>query len=301
MSAERDKLFATLGIISGDAPLSQFGQAIFDEQKSSRQPRKESIGKGFILDPVTGEVTRDQSYADYESQRDAIDAQRRDTLQEQMLERLGYGAQVRAQMPHYTLQDTDTGVAPVQVNPLASGGAGVGPTIPIQRPVSPEARQKAAEAERLAQEAASLHEELSKTQGVVSSPKDIAANAIGKVPVVGQGVKQWTREKMYRPDQLSLQTRGARFEQNLSNLAAGLALTGYELEQRDRWSPFIVGISQDESKRRLENIERDFGQRRDAALDANRIRPSRGATGEWGEPRPSKRVRVDAEGNVIGN
>lgn len=273
MSVDRDKLFATLAVISGDKPLSQWGQNVMDQRtRVGAVPRKTSIGNGFILDPATGEVSRDPGYAEYEKERDALTAAQRETLQAQMLDRLGYSAALRARQPRYTTVDTEGGVAPVQFNPSAPGGAGVGRVIPVIPPVSPETRQKAAESERLAQEASSLHAELGKTRGVVSSPKDIASNVVGQVPVVGAAAGRVLREKLYSPDQLSLQTRGARFEQNLSNLAAGMALTGYELEQRDRWSPFAVGISQDEAQRRLENIQRDFGNRRDAQLNANKPR-----------------------------
>lgn len=273
MSADREKLMATIAIISGDKPLSQWGQSVLDQRtRVAAQPRKTSIGNGFILDPVTGEVSRDPGYAEYEKERDAIAAGMKDRTQAQMLERLGVSADLRARQPRYSLQETEGGAVPVQFNPQASGGVGTGPMVPIQRPAPPEARQKAAESERIAQEAANLHAELSKTRGAISSPKDIAASVVGKVPVVGAPAGRVLREKMYSDDQLSLQTRGARFEQNLSNLAAGMALTGYEIEQRDRWSPFAVGISQEEAERRLLNVQRDFGNRRDTILNANKTR-----------------------------
>lgn len=273
MSADRDKLLATLAILSGDKVLSQWGQASMSQRAAAAAaPRKSSIGNGFILDPATGEVTRDPGYAEYERQRDELAAQQRERLQEQMLERLGVSAQLRAQLPRYSLQETEGGVVPVQGNPLAAGGVAVGPTVALERPTTPEARQKAAESERLAQEAVNLYAELERTGGVVSSPKDIASSVVGKLPVVGPPAGRVLRETLYTPDQLSIQTRGARFEQNLSNLAAGMALTGYELEQRDRWSPFAVGISQPEALRRLANIQRDFGNRRDTILNANKTR-----------------------------
>jgi hypothetical protein len=275
MSADRDKLMATLAIISGDKPLSQWGQAVMDQRtRVAAQPRKTSIGNGFILDPTTGEVVRDPGYAAYEKERDAIEAAARDRMQGQMLERLGVGADLRARQPRYSLEDTEGGAVPVQYNPLAEGGVGTGPKVSIQRPVTPE---------RLSLEARSLYDELGKKKGVVSTPKDIlTTDVLPKVPVVGSAVSRATREALYSPEQLSVQTRGARFEQNLSNLAAGLALTGYELEQRNRWSPFVSGISQEEAQRRLENIERDFGARRDAALDANRS--------NTGGPRNTRRI-----------
>lgn len=281
-TTERDRLFATLAIASGDRPLTTLGKEMMGASNAARlQARKTSIGNGFIMDPNTGQVVRDPGYAAWEQQRDALHEEQRARLQEQMLERLGYGADLRAKQPHYSLQETEGGVVPVQGNPLAPGGTNVGEVLPVTPPLPAGAKQKAAESERLAVEARALYEELSRTRGVVNTPKDILTNdVLPKVPVVGASVARATREALYSPEQLSVQTRGARFEQNLSNLAAGMALTGYELEQRNRWSPFVSGISQQEAQRRLENIERDFGARRDATLGAGSVR-SGGASGSW--------------------
>ena len=273
---ERQRLLATLGLVSGDPILVTTGKELMDEvvrQRASASARNSSMGHGFILDAATGEVIRDPTYAKYEDERNELEAAQRRQVQEDMLARLGYGADLRARQPKYESTPTEGGVVPTQINPNAPGGARAESLIPVQQPIPSDARQKAAEADRLAAEARGIYGELEKTRGVVSSPKDIGTSVLSKVPVVGGGAAQAAQEQMFTPKQLAVKSRANRFEQNLSNLAAGLALTGFELEQRNKWSPFAAGISQEESKRRLENIERDFGQRRDAILMAPSLKP----------------------------
>lgn len=53
-------------------------------------------------------------------------------------------------------------------------------------------------------------------------------------------------------------TRVARLESRLSQLASGLAVTGFEMSDRQRWSPHAPGVSDDERKRRIENIKKDL-------------------------------------------
>ena len=53
-------------------------------------------------------------------------------------------------------------------------------------------------------------------------------------------------------------TRGARFESKLSQLMAGLNVTGYEMSDRQKWSPFAPGVEQSERQIRLDNIKKDL-------------------------------------------
>lgn len=294
----RDRAFATLGIISGDPALSKLGETKL--RAVGRAPRgKVHVGNGFLLDKATGQVEQDPRYADFIDEQEERRAARAAQSQANILDRMGYGANLRRTAPNYTNVPTDGGQAILQTNPEASGGAGPRETIPVTPPLSGDDRQKAAESERLAVEAGELYDELRSVGGVVSSPKDIIGDVINKIPAVGGGLSRAAQEQMFSPEQQEVRSRGARFEQNLSNLAAGLALTGYELEQRNRWSPFATGISQEESQRRLANIQRDFGSRRDTILKAPRMQPS-----DSNHPAPSrstKRVRVDAEGNILGD
>lgn len=263
---EINAALANVAMLSGDEVLGRFGAA---QLRTGNRSRKSSIGRGFILDTQTGAVSRDPNYADYERGRDALESDQRARLQDDMLARLGVSADLRSKQPRYTAQEAEGGVAPVQLNPNAAGGARAEPTIPVRRPIANADAQTAAESERLAAEAQDLHDELSRVEGVVSSPKDIAASAIGKVPLIGPGASQAAQEGMFGADQLALKTRGARLESDLSKLAAGLSLTGFEIEQRNRWSPFAAGISQAESQRRLENIERNFATRGRTIRNAN--------------------------------
>lgn len=313
--ASREEINAILAIASGDEALTKVGEAQLRAQAGNRS-RKSSIGKGFILDTTTGQVVRDPSYADYEHGRDTLESEQRSRLQDDMLTRLGVSADLRAKQPRYTSQEAEGGVAPIQLNPTAPGGARAEPTIPVRRPIANPDAQNAAESERLAQEARDLHSEMERVQGAVSSPKDIITSLIGKVPGVGGGASQAAQEGMFSPAQLSVKTRGARFESDLSKLAAGLSLTGFEIEQRNRWSPLAPGISQAESERRLENIERNFASRGRTIRNANQPRNPNGVShSEYLEstnpedshaytsssPTKAKRIKVDAQGNPIGN
>jgi len=81
--------------------------------------------------------------------------------------------------------------------------------------------------------------------------------------VAPDGVSRLARENLVYTDPKAREylAAGNRLTQRLSNLAAGLTVTGYEMKARDTWSPFAVGISQEERQIRLNNIGKDlFGK-----------------------------------------
>jgi hypothetical protein len=121
------------------------------------------------------------------------------------------------------------------------------------------AEQKAREADRLAAEAARLKGTM--PSGAVHRGKDLVVDiASGVRPVFGQLVGS----AMYDKDQNKWRADANRFDQDVSNLAAGLAITGFELENKQKWSPQAPGISEEEAKDRWDNIQQTFKGRASA-------------------------------------
>ena len=83
--------------------------------------------------------------------------------------------------------------------------------------------------------------------------------------VLPEGVSRKAEEDIVYtdPDVRKYRTKIGRLEGDLSKLASGLAVTGFEMQDRKRWSPFAEGISQEERQNRLLNIdellEREIG------------------------------------------
>lgn len=71
--------------------------------------------------------------------------------------------------------------------------------------------------------------------------------------------KRWVEDKMYSSEGVhTYRTKVARLESKLSQLASGLAVTGYEMSDRQKWSPNAAGITDAERERRLENVNNDL-------------------------------------------
>lgn len=62
------------------------------------------------------------------------------------------------------------------------------------------------------------------------------------------------------PDVRRYRTKIARLESDFSKLASGLAVTGFEMTDRKRWSPYAEGISQKEREGRLGNLRELLGR-----------------------------------------
>jgi hypothetical protein len=54
--------------------------------------------------------------------------------------------------------------------------------------------------------------------------------------------------------------KAARWESELSKIAAGLNVTGFEMTDRQKWSPFAPGLSADEAARRWQVLSGTLGQ-----------------------------------------
>jgi hypothetical protein len=269
--AERERNLALIAAVSGDPALAQAAQVM--QRMGPRRQSAIQLGNGFIYDPETGQTWQDPKFAAFVASRDRAAAERADASE------AARDARLNRQLDAQDARSARTLVAR-------------GENVPFNQ------RVHAAEANRLAQEARELYGELRRVSGVVSSPKDILASATGAVPAVGTGVARVAEGQMFTPEQRAVKARGRRFEQNLSNLAAGMALTGFELEQREKWSPFASGISQEEALARLLNVERDFGARRDSILTAGGLAPG-GENANTPPARATKRVRVDEQGNAL--
>jgi hypothetical protein len=124
------------------------------------------------------------------------------------------------------------------------------------------ADQKAALAEELADRAAGLKTRM--PAGAINAGKDLAVDLTSKVwPGAAQALGEKLYDKGLDPD--SWRADADSFDQDVSNLAAGLAVTGFELENKQKWSPRAPGISAQESQNRFDNMQSKFA-RRAAAL-----------------------------------
>ena len=90
---------------------------------------------------------------------------------------------------------------------------------------------------------------------MINSPKIQAA--ISWIP--SASLQRLAEEKVYLTPQVKAYiARLNRVESKLSQLAAGLNVTGYEMKDRQRWSPNAPGITDEERQLRLQNVERDL-------------------------------------------
>lgn len=65
----------------------------------------------------------------------------------------------------------------------------------------------------------------------------------------------------YTPAQQYQRARSSQLESSISKLMAGLALTGFELGERKKWSPFAPGLTDAQSKQRLGIINEIFREK----------------------------------------
>lgn len=258
--SNREEQLGLLGVLTGDPALSAMGQHFLEKARRevAASGKRMHIGNGFIMEP-DGTVSQDPGYASYIDEQNSIRDQRQAAQNQAMLDRMFVGADLKRSQPRYSTTPTEGGQAVIQTNPEATGGARMEDTIPVAAPIGPEARQKASEAERLAAEAMALRTEL-ESVAAVKPGVDIPSDWLRQSDLT-RGFAPALERSVYDENELAVRARGNRFEQNLSNLAAGLALTGYEIAERQKWSPFAPGINRSESLKRLDNVYRDFTTR----------------------------------------
>lgn len=69
----------------------------------------------------------------------------------------------------------------------------------------------------------------------------------------------WDDNVMYDTKEAqAYKTRLSRLESKLSQLASGMAVTGFEMKDRQKWSPNAEGITDEERIRRMKNLDRDI-------------------------------------------
>jgi hypothetical protein len=117
------------------------------------------------------------------------------------------------------------------------------------------AEQKARAADRLSGWAGRLGNEM--PEGSVNAKKDLTYDILATIkPAWGEAF----RSKAYNADQKTWRAEADRFDQEVSNLAAGLAITGYELANKMKWSPFAPGLSPDDSVARATVLKKVFDE-----------------------------------------
>lgn len=241
--------------------------------------RRRYLGGGFFLEP-DGSVVRDPDMEQAEAERE-----------ERLRGRIGYQDELirgRAwDRPSTTIQTGPGGeVVPVTTTPR--GDTRVQPAVPgvTASPPSAEGMQKSAEAVRLANKAGQLGTRVADIPGAVDPVKSATSDLLGRVPVFGEIARNVYGERAYTAAERALRGDAAMFENDLSNLAAGLSLTGFEIGERNKWSPFVPGISKETAQARLAAIEAKFRDRArtfrgqpPGASNANSSTPA--ATEEW--------------------
>jgi len=97
--------------------------------------------------------------------------------------------------------------------------------------------------------------------GEIPGVPEAAAGVARKAPLLGEeSAAAIERTGMSEP-QVDWLARGRQREQDIIRLASGLAVTGFELENVKKWSPWASGLTNRERTKRLETIHNAFGRK----------------------------------------
>ncbi len=296
---KRDRSFGILGLMSGDKALSKIGEALVSraDRYSRNATGKVHLGNGFLLDRARGTVNQDPQYAEFLGKQDQLKEERAARLQQQIMERMGYGAQLREREPRYTSQETEGGVAPIQINPNAAGGARAEPTIPVQRPISEGSAQLAAASERTANDLRQLQGDLARNPGAVSTPKEILKDVSGVVPGVGGTLRENVESHAYTPEQQRIRARAQAILNEYVKELSGAAVSQQEIERIKAAFPFAPGVTFDAAMARfpafIDSVESKARAIRGAHVPREPAHVPSAATEQWviGSDGKPQRVR----------
>lgn len=198
--------------------LAKAGQSeLEDERRKARQFI--NLGRGVVYNPHTREANLPPEYA--QAVKEARDAE---------MEGL-----------NTLLSNRTDGRFPIEGKPPTAGQ-----------------EAKARESYRLSGEAGELREQVGQNPdalGTVADPVlDWMRSSDNSGGIISQLAPAFER-LMYDPKDLKLRAGLARYESDLSKLAAGLAVTGFEMADRKKWSPFAPGLNAKQVQDRLSNLQ----------------------------------------------
>lgn len=130
-------------------------------------------------------------------------------------------------------------------------------------------RSQATEARRTAAylpEFMDLAAELKKVGEIPTIP-EASANVARKMPLLGEETAAGLERKGMTPEQVDWLARGRKSEQDIIRLASGLAVTGFELENVKKWSPWASGLTNRERTKRMQNIYNALGRESAAIMN----------------------------------
>jgi hypothetical protein len=191
---------------------------------SDRRPR--NLGNGIIMNEETGEYYQPEAYSAAQEAQNAARMNRAQVMRP----------------PGQSDQPGQVAGFPIQGGQPTGGQEG-----------------KAREAYRLAQEADNLRRQVEQNPGALGTFADPALEFMrgdAKDPGFLSLFVPAAERFFYDPKDLKLRTSLARYEADLSKLAAGLAVTGFEMSDRKKWSPFAPGLSADQVQDRLDNLNK---------------------------------------------
>ena len=103
--------------------------------------------------------------------------------------------------------------------------------------------------------------------GEIPTAPEAGARAMRASPIGGEEAAAAIERRFMSPEQVDWLAKGRRMEQELTRIESGLAVTGFELENLKKWSPWASGLTNRERIKRLENVHNAFGRKAAAIMN----------------------------------
>ena len=103
--------------------------------------------------------------------------------------------------------------------------------------------------------------------GEIPSMAEGAARAARSLPIAGEETAAAIERRGMTPEQVDWLAKGRRMEQELTRIESGMQVTGFELENLKKWSPWASGLTNRERTKRLENVHNAFGRKASAIMN----------------------------------
>lgn len=103
--------------------------------------------------------------------------------------------------------------------------------------------------------------------GEIPGIPEAVARTMRSSPILGEEAAAGIERAGMSPEQVDWLSKGRRTEQELTRIESGMQVTGFELENLKKWSPWASGLSNRERIKRLENVHNAFGRKAASIMD----------------------------------